>query len=161
MFGFTVKASDRALTACQLLPVLHDDVAPQNNDDAACDGELCLQSENAVVALQERAMLVLLTCAAANIADYRVGCTPARQHDSAVCCIPPPLCTYSPRIAQAAAAARLAGKDNVLNAAARATLLHSLEIKFLWIPDETTREANGMNPLHVRLKKMAQLLFHN
>ena len=90
----------------------------------------------------------------------------ARQHGSAARCSPPPPPAHSPRVPQAAAAARVAGKDNVWAAARKGD--SSLVADHILADAECVNAKDGLYelpllpppPLHARLKMGAQVLFY-
>ncbi len=92
----------------------------------------------------------------------------ARQHGSAARCIPPPPPAHSLRVPQAAAAARVAGKDSVWDAAkkgdtslvgdhvlADAEYVNAMDVDAWYDPPPPPSP-----PLHARLKMGAQVLLY-
>ncbi len=103
--------------ACQLARALEDGLALERRHTAARDGGLRQQSAGAVAAAHGRAALVLLMRVAANsgrFSGWMRASTAAQAR-----CMPPPPPAHPPRVPQAAAAARVAGKDDVWTAAAK------------------------------------------
>ncbi len=116
MFGFTLKACDRASTA----PASSQVYFRTASRWSACILQRVMAGYDSKVqvrcaAAHGRVALVLLTRCCSKLRPI-IGLD-ARQHSSAARCMPPALPAHSPRVPQAAAAARVAGKGSVCDAA--------------------------------------------
>ena len=116
MFGFTLKACDRASTA----PASSQVYFRTASRWSACILQRVMSGYDSKVqvrcaAAHGRVALVLLTRCCSKLRPI-IGLD-ARQHSSAARCMPPALPAHSPRVPQAAAAARVAGKGSVCDAA--------------------------------------------